>query len=153
MKITVPVETAVTAAIDTYGLDAVNGAIRAFVRNANDVIRNDVRKSLETYGHDPDGTAPVVAVFSAYNYENGWFLDSDQFEVTFADGDTDTVEVPSGLTDALNDALNTGGACGPESALLVSLTGWGIDYADYQAETDATVSRWVTAYQPGGEAA
>jgi hypothetical protein len=138
---------AVRALIARYGLDAINTHVRrAMHATADRVITDAARKAIAAQSYDPDAPAPVAVVFSAYNYENGWFLDHDMATVTFADGTTDTIEIDADL-DALNAALNADGACGPESSLAVRLSDGTTDYADYAGDTESVVAGWVSGHK------
>jgi hypothetical protein len=139
---------AVAGLVYAYGLDTVSSHVRRATHVAADqVIADTARKAIAAQKFDPADPAPVAVVFSAYDYENGWFLDNDTATVTFADGSTDTIEIDENL-DALNSALNADGACGPESSLAVRLSDGTTEYGDYAGDTEAIVAGWIRAYKP-----
>lgn len=133
---------AVNALIDTFGLDVVSQHIaRAKNGAAEAVIADAARRAVAAQGY-PDDPTPVAVMFSAFDYENGWFLYAHSAEVTFADGSTDWVEIED-ETGNLNAALNPDGACGPESAMAVRLSDGTTDYADYAADIKSVVAGWL----------
>jgi hypothetical protein len=136
---------AVAALVDAYGLDAVRSQVQVIRhRQAYAVIREHVRAAVAAQNYGPEDV-PVAAVFTAYDYEDGTFLDNDTLTVWFADGDSETIEINDRL-DALNAALNVDGRCPPDHALAVHLHDNRVEEDDFKSVCEE-VSRWVCTFK------
>jgi hypothetical protein len=89
-----------------------------------------LRSALESADLEYPADRVVQVVFTTWEWDNGWVLQESDAMITYANGETEEVDL-SAVDDLLGEVGATYGGLGESSALIVTLPGGEMEMENY----------------------